>query len=84
MKYRVIDFFVDLYDGNHIYNIGDEYPRSGGKQPSKIRIASLLSDRNKQSRPLIEIVNNDPAAAAQDEVEQENAAAPDETSKAGD
>lgn len=81
MKYRVIDFFVDLYDGNHIYNIGDEYPWSGGKQPSQIRIASLLSDRNKQSRPLIEAIDDEPEVKPPGETKSDNAA-PD--NKAGD
>ncbi|KGL45058.1 hypothetical protein EP56_05735 [Listeriaceae bacterium FSL A5-0209] len=51
MKYRVIVDFTDLEDKNHIYRIGDAYPRSGKRK--KERIEALLSADNKRSEPLI-------------------------------
>lgn len=61
MKYRVIKKFTDLQDGNHVYNVGDVYPREG-YTPSEERIAELASDKNKQGTPLIEV----PASAEVD------------------
>lgn len=55
---KVIKKFTDLQDGNHVYNVGDTYPREG-YTPSEERIAELAGDKNKQGTPLIEI----PAAA---------------------
>lgn len=55
MKYRVIKFFMDLQDGNHAYNVGDEYPRKGLKV-TDARIAELTGNKNKQGKPLIEPV----------------------------
>ena len=31
MAYKVIKHFTDMQDGNHAYNVGDEYPRKGVK-----------------------------------------------------
>ena len=50
---KVIKKFTDLQDGNHVYNVGDTYPREG-YTPSEERIAELASDKNKQGVPLIE------------------------------
>ncbi len=49
----VIKKFTDLQDGNHVYNVGDVYPREG-YTPSEERIAELASDKNRQGVPLIE------------------------------
>lgn len=61
MEYRVIKKFTDLQDGNHVYNVGDVYPREG-YTPSEKRIAELASDKNRQGVPLIEV----PASAVVD------------------
>lgn len=58
---KVIKKFTDLQDGNHVYNVGDVYPREG-YTPSEERIAELASDNNKQGVPLIEV----PASAEVD------------------
>lgn len=50
--YKVIARFADLQDENHIYEIGDTYPRKGSK-PSKERIEELAGDTNKIGIPLI-------------------------------
>jgi hypothetical protein len=57
----VIKKFTDLQDGNHVYNVGDVYPREG-YTPSEERIAELASDKNRQGTPLIEV----PASAEVD------------------
>ena len=72
MMYEVIKKFPDLQDGNHVYNVGDVYPREG-YTPSEERIAELASDKNKQGVPLIEV----PASAevdADETVEEETVA----------
>lgn len=51
-KYKVIDFFTDLRDYDHPYNVGDEFPRHG-VTVSEERLAELSSDKNRQGRPLI-------------------------------
>lgn len=53
MKYRVISYFEDLQDDKHPYEVGDTYPRKGLKVTEE-RIAELMSDSNKQKKPLIE------------------------------
>ena len=51
--YKVIYKFADLKDCNHIYNVGDVYPREESK-PTSERIAELSGKNNKIGRPLIE------------------------------
>ena len=53
--YKVITRFKDLQDHNHVYSVGDEYPRAGAKA-SKRRIGELSSSKNKRGIPLIEEV----------------------------
>ena len=50
--YKVIKLFADLQDSNHVYNVGDEYPRKGVKVTAE-RIAELAGNTNKQGTPLI-------------------------------
>ena len=54
--YRVISAFNDLLDSNHLYKVGDEYPRAGYSTTDK-RVQELLSDKNRQLKPLIEAVD---------------------------
>lgn len=58
---KVVKKFTDLQDGNHVYNVGDVYPREG-YTPSEERITELASDKNRQGTPLIEV----PASAEVD------------------
>lgn len=57
--YKVIAYFTDLQDNNHVYNPADPscntYPREGLK-PTDERIAELSGKDNKQGKPLIEKV----------------------------
>ncbi len=66
-KYEVIDFFTDLRDYDHPYNVGDEFPRHG-VTVSEERLAELLSDKNRQGRPLIKAVevSNTPDSTKED------------------
>jgi len=52
MAYRVVSPFADKCDDNHVYKLGDYYPRSGFKA-SAARIAELSSCENNQNAPLI-------------------------------
>ena len=51
-KYIVLELFTDLQDKDHLYDVGDPYPRDGLK-PSAERIAELMSGNNKQGKALI-------------------------------
>ena len=53
--FRVIKTFSDLADHNHIYKVGDVYPRNG-VEPDENRIAFLLSNTNLLNAPVIEQV----------------------------
>lgn len=55
MKYRVINYFTDLQDGEHPYNVGDEFPRNG-KTVTTDRIKELSTDANRRGIALIEEV----------------------------
>ena len=54
MSYKVIHRFTDLQDFNHLYNVGDSFPRVGMKV-SQSRIDELASSKNKLKTPLIEL-----------------------------
>lgn len=53
--YKVVKAFADLQDKEHLYGVGDEYPRAG-LEVSKNRIAELEGANNLQGVPLIEKV----------------------------
>ena len=57
MKYKVIKKFRDLQDNNHIYNVGDKYPRKG--RINKERLEGLLSNNNKIGVPLVAEIEGD-------------------------
>lgn len=53
--FRVIEFFTDLQDGNHAYNVGDTFPREGVTVTAD-RIKELSGTQNKRGIALIEDV----------------------------
>lgn len=55
MMYKVIEFFADLQDNNHEYNVGDSFPRVG-VEVSEERCAELAGRQNKRGIPLIKEV----------------------------
>lgn len=57
MSYKVIHYFTDLQDFNHPYKVGDTFPRLGLKV-SEARLKELSSNKNKQKKPLIELVKD--------------------------
>lgn len=57
-KYIVVKDFKDLQDNNHIYRVGDTYPRKG--KSLKKRIEELSTTANKRKEILIkEVDEND-------------------------
>ena len=57
--YRVIHKFYDLKDNNHVYSVGDTFPRNGVEAGAE-RIAELASDKNRLGVSLIEEVAEKP------------------------
>ena len=57
--YKVIKPFYDLKDNNHVYSVGDTFPRNGVEAGAE-RVAELSSDKNLQGVPLIEEVAEKP------------------------
>lgn len=51
MKYQVIKDFKDLQDDNHVYRVGDKYPRKG--RVKNERIEELSGYDNNCKTPLI-------------------------------
>ena len=56
--YKVIEYFTDLQDNNHEYNVGDTFPRKG-LNVSDERLTELSTKENRQNKPLIERVESD-------------------------
>ena len=52
MSYKVIHRFTDLQDFNHLYNVGDVFPRVG-MNVTQERLDELAGSKNKQGKPLI-------------------------------
>lgn len=59
MRYEVIHFFTDLQDNSHPYNVGDKFPRNGF-YASEERFNELSGNNNRQHRPLIKAVEDEP------------------------
>lgn len=53
--YKVINYFEDLKDSRHKYNVGDIFPRIG-TTVSEERLKELSSINNRQKKPLIILV----------------------------
>lgn len=58
MKYRAVIDFVDMQDNNHVYKIGDEFPRLG-MEVTDARIDELIGSNNKLKRSVIEAYLDD-------------------------
>lgn len=57
-KYEVIYKFKDLKDNDHIYKVGDIYPREG-LELSKKRIKELSTNKNQIGKILIKKIEED-------------------------
>ena len=66
MEYRVIEAFVDLLDDNHLYQVGDTFPRPGN-DVTLSRINELASADNKLGTPLIKLVDKATKVEKKDE-----------------
>ena len=62
MTYRVITYFADLEDNNHVYHTGDAFPREG-KDVKPSRLVELSGSDDKRGIPLIEGYTDDEAEA---------------------
>ena len=68
--YKALVLFRDTQDKGHVYQPGDAYPREG-YTPDKERVELLLSDKNRQGRPVI--AEEEPAEAQEEPVETSEA-----------
>lgn len=50
--YEVVEYFEDLQDGGHPYNVGDAYPRKG-LEVNEARINALLTGKNARNTVFI-------------------------------
>lgn len=57
--YKVIERFADLQDYNHLYEVGDTYPREG-MLPLPERVEELASNKNRLRIPLIKEIPDKP------------------------
>lgn len=57
MAYKVVNKFIDTTDGDHLYNIGDEYPKEGSKGVKK-RIDELSKKHPKYKVVFIEEIKS--------------------------
>ena len=75
--FRVIEFFTDLQDGNHAYNVGDTFPREGVTVTAD-RIKELSGTQNKRGIALIEEVRGaeETATISENETVEPKEAAP--------
>lgn len=68
----VINAFLDLKDKEHLYEVGDAYPRDG-IEPSEERIKELLGSDNLQGQPMIKAVKTVPVdMKSEEETESES------------
>lgn len=76
--YTVLSEFADLQDGNHIYRVGDEYPRKG-YSPTDERIAELSTGKNLLHKPLIQKVEVETVPQKIEEAPEVEEQLPEET-----
>lgn len=75
--YRVTEYFTDLQDGNHAYNVGDTFPREGVTVTAD-RIKELSTSANRRGIALIEEVRGaeETATISENETVEPEEAAP--------
>lgn len=78
--YRVIEFFTDLQDNNHAYNVGDTFPRDG-MAVTPDRIKELSGTQNKRGIALIEEVRGAEETAVTEETDDKAAPVENEPRK---
>lgn len=78
--YVAIKRFVDLTDGDHIYNAGDVYPRDGF-EPSRKRIVELATSKNKLETPLITYIEDEEKKIEENDKVEDEKQTPKKTTK---
>ena len=78
MRYEVIHYFTDLQDNNYPYQAGDIFPR-GGMKVSEERLKELSGSNNKQHKPLIKAIEDEPISFSDDDITFEEK--PEETTE---
>lgn len=78
--YRVIEFFTDLQDNNHAYNVDDTFPRDG-MAVTPDRIKELSGTQNKRGIALIEEVRGAEETAVTEETDDKAAPVENEPRK---
>ena len=73
----VINAFLDLKDNEHLYEVGDAYPREG-IEPSEERIKELLGSDNLRGQPMIKAVKTVPADKKPEEVTENESSKEDD------
>ena len=56
--YKVIEYFTDLHDKDHPYNVGDTFPRKGITVTDE-RLKELAGSSNRRGIPLIALVEDE-------------------------
>lgn len=69
MKYTVIEAFVDLQDDNHVYRVGDEYPRPN-HDVAYSRIVELATSANRLGKPLIKLVEGKDVKVVEEKIDE--------------
>ena len=70
MKYTVIEAFVDLQDNNHVYRVGDVYPRPN-HDVAYSRIVELATSANRNGKPLIVLSEDKNVKAVEKKVDEQ-------------
>ena len=76
--YKVLSEFADLQDGNHIYRVGDVYPREG-YTPKDERVDELSTGKNLLHKPLIQKVEVETVPQKIEEAPEVEEQLPEET-----
>lgn len=79
--FKVIVQFKDLQDKNHLYKVGDTYPRKGST-PSMDRIGELASKANRRRTALIRKVEEPKAEEPKKDLKPEEKAPAEKPKKA--
>lgn len=61
--YKVIVYFTDKQDNDHVYRAGDKFPRSGLKVSAE-RLKELASASNLRGKPVIEEIKTEKKSGA--------------------
>jgi len=69
--YKVVKLFKDLQDNEHLYNVGDEFPRSGLSVTAE-RLSELAGSKNRQRQPLIVLMPDEKPEEETEKIPEES------------